>query len=152
MSNGPGRSIADDVFLPTLSEQRKGAPSGAPLGVGSLKGYALFNIGGRNCSLVGIGSREPGFDSWSSRSLEAFPKDFVIELGRNAVFSRKIEAAGFLRPVLRVMSGLQVGTGSELDLVRVQPQWVSFRSVDATALKVHAPDDLMSKTSAIGRA
>ena len=101
---------------------------------------------------VDIDSREPGFGSWSSRSLQTFPEDLVVEFGRNAVFSREVEVAGLLRPVLRVMSRLQVGTGSELDLLWIQSSVVDFRSVDATAWKVHEPDDLMSKTSAIGRA
>src|ERR1700675_1724339 len=71
---------------------------------------------------VDIDSREPGFGSWSSRSLQTFPEDLVVEFGWNAVFSREVEVAGFLRPVLRVMSRLQVGTGSELDLLWIQSQ------------------------------
>jgi hypothetical protein len=47
-----------------------------------------------------------GLGSGSSRSLQTFPKDLVVEFGRNAVFLGKVEAAGFLRPVLRVMSRL----------------------------------------------
>ena len=70
-------------------------------------------------SVVGIGPREAGFDSWRRLSLQTFPEDLVVELGRNAVFAREVETAGFFRPVLRVMSGLQVGTASELDRIGV---------------------------------
>src|SRR6266436_6119023 len=63
-----------------------------------------------------------GLGSGSSRSLQAFPKDLVVEFGRNAVFLGKVEAAGFLRPVLRVMSRLYVGTGGELHLRWIQPK------------------------------
>src|SRR5258708_1666589 len=53
---------------------------------------------------------------------QPFPEDLVVEVGWNAVFSREVEAAGFLRPVSRVMSRLQVGTGGEFDLLWVQAQ------------------------------
>src|ERR1700740_2644705 len=72
--------------------------------------------------LVGIDFREAGFDGWSRRSLQTFPEDLVVEFGWNAVFSREVEASGFRRPVLRVMSRLQLGTGGEHDLFRVQSQ------------------------------
>src|SRR6266403_4466641 len=72
--------------------------------------------------LVGIDSREPGFGSWSSRSLQTLPEDLVVEFGWNAVFCREVEAAGFLRPVLRIMSWLQDGTGSKLLLRWIQSQ------------------------------
>ena len=52
----------------------------------------------------------------ASRSLHTFPEDLVVELGWNAVFAREVEAAGFLRPVLRVMSRLLVGTEGELPI------------------------------------
>jgi len=80
--------------------------------------FGLFPV------VVGIDCdfREAGFDGWSRCSFEPFPKDLVVELGRNAVFSREIKIAGFLRPVLRVMSGFQVGTSSELDLGWIQPE------------------------------
>src|SRR6266498_4792634 len=32
--------------------------------------------------------REGGLRGWSRRSLESLPKDFIVEIGRNAVFSR----------------------------------------------------------------
>src|ERR1700738_5017628 len=62
---------------------------------------------------VGFDLREAGFGSWSSRSLQTFPKNLVVELGWNAVFSREVKAAGFLRPVLRIVRRLQLGTGSK---------------------------------------
>jgi hypothetical protein len=53
------------------------------------------------------------FENWfwslEQAFLETFPKDLVVELGRDAVFSREVEAAGFLRPVLCVMSWFQIG-------------------------------------------
>src|SRR5882762_5166407 len=81
--------------------------------------YGLFPV---FILVVGIDFQEPGFGSWSSLSLQAFPEDLVVEIGRNAVFCREVEAAGFLRPVLRVMSWLQVGSGGELNLRWVQSQ------------------------------
>lgn len=50
------------------------------------------------------------------------------------------------------MRRLQVGTGSELDLDWVRPKVVNLRSLDAAAWKLHLPDELTSKTSALGRA
>src|SRR5258707_7925336 len=70
--------------------------------------------------VVVIDFQESGFGSWSSLSLQTFPEDLVVEVGWNAVFCREVEAAGFRRPVLRVMSRLQVATGGELDLLWVQ--------------------------------
>src|SRR5258708_27902245 len=52
----------------------------------------------------------------ASRSLHTFREDLVVERGWNAVFAREVEAAGFLRPVLRVMSRLLVGTEGELPI------------------------------------
>jgi hypothetical protein len=70
--------------------------------------------------LVGIDLREAGFGNRSRCSLQTLPKDLVVELGWNAVFTGEVEAAGFLRSVLRVMSRLQGGTGSKLHLRWIQ--------------------------------
>jgi hypothetical protein len=72
--------------------------------------------------IIGIGLGGVVCGNWNSRSLEAFPKDLVVEFGRNAVFSRKVESAGFLRPVFHVMSWLQVRTLGEYGCVWVQVQ------------------------------
>src|SRR5215469_12610969 len=72
--------------------------------------------------LVGLDPREAGFDSWRRLSLQPFPEDLVIKLCRDTVFTGEVESAGFLRPVLRVMGGLQLGTAGEHDFVRVQSQ------------------------------
>src|SRR6516162_5247443 len=65
-------------------------------------------------------------ETWCGQPEQAFPSDLpkgsVVELGRNPVFASPVEAAGFLRPVLRVMSRLQVWTRCELDLVWIQSE------------------------------
>ena len=63
--------------------------------------------------LVRCDFREACFGNWSRGSLDPFPEDLVIELGWDTIFTGEVEAAGFLRPVLRVMRGLQLGTGGE---------------------------------------
>ena len=70
---------------------------------------------------VGIDFREARFGSGSGRALQAFPEDLVVELGWNAVLSREVEVAGFRRPILHVVSWLQVRTGPVIDVgVRIE--------------------------------
>ena len=72
--------------------------------------------------LAGVDFREAGFRNGGGRSLDTFPRDLVVEFSRNAVFSRKVEVAGLVGPVLCVVSWLQVQTGCELNFVWIQSQ------------------------------
>src|SRR5215831_17464357 len=72
--------------------------------------------------LVGIGFREARGGDGRLGSFDTFPKNLVVKLLRDAVFSREVEAPGFRCPVLRVVSGLENGSLGEHDLVRVESQ------------------------------
>src|SRR5690348_10976154 len=64
-------------------ENRDPFPDPGPIG-GTVAVPPIVSV----CSLfpVPVDLRERGLGSWSRRSLETFPKDFVVEFGRNAVF------------------------------------------------------------------